>query len=145
VADASSEARDLFAQAQARQAAHDTAGSVALAKRALALDPDFVEAIEHLATAYITRQARYAEGLSLIERTLELRPTDAGLWYSAGWCYEFVAHEIARRHPPGIDIDPRACYQQAASAFRHCLSMNPEGKLADDAADLLDHVENELR
>ena len=124
---------------------HDTAGSVALTQRALALDPDCVEAIEHLATVYITRQRRYAEGLDLIERAVALRPGDAGLWYSLGWCYEFAAHEVARRRPPGVDIDARAWYERSAAAFRHCLSLHPEGKLADDAADLLDHVENELR
>ncbi len=138
------EARALFAEAQARQSAHDITGSVSLTRRALALDPHFVEATEHLATVLVTRQRRYAEGLELIEHALALRPDDAGLWYSLGWCYEFAAHELARRPSPVVVLQPRALYERAAEAFRHCLSLHPEGKLVGDAEDLLDHVENEL-
>ena len=117
---------------------------MALARRALDLDPDYVEALEHLATALITRQRRYADGLALIDRAIALRPDDAGLWYSLGWCYEFAAHEIARRPAPGVELRPRDLYDRAADAFRRCLALHPDGKLVGDAEDLLDHVENEL-
>lgn len=72
-----------------------------------------------------------------------MRPDDAGIWYALGWCYEFAAHEIARR-PAGADIDVRDLYERAAAGFRQCLALQPEGKLQGDAQDLLDHVENEL-
>jgi tetratricopeptide (TPR) repeat protein len=114
-------------------------------RRALDLDPDYVEALEHLATHLITRSRQYADGLALIDRAVALRPDDAGIWYAAGWCYEFAAHEVARRRPPGVDVHPHVWYERAAAAFRHCLSLHPDGKLADDAADLLDHVENVLQ
>lgn len=97
-----------------------------------------------MATLLITRQRRYAEGLRLIDRAVALRPDDAGIWYAAGWCYEFAAHEIGRR-AAATDLDPRALYERAADAFRSCLALHPEGKLVGDAEDLLDHVENELR
>ena len=116
-----------------------------MTRRALELDPDYIEALEHLGTVLITRRERYAEGLALIDRAVSLRRDDAGLWYSLGWCYEFAAHEIKRRGPAGVQLDPRTLYERAADAFRTCLSMHPDGKLAGDAADLLDHVENELR
>lgn len=119
------------------------AASVELSRRALALDPDYVEALEHLATTLITRQRKYAEGLQLIDRAAALRADDAGLWYSAGWLYEFAAHEIRRRHPSPT-LEPRPLYERAAEAFRRCLALHPEGKLEGDATDLLDHVENEL-
>ncbi len=96
------------------------------------------------ATVLVTRRARYAEGLALLDRALSLRSDDAGLWYSIGWCYEFAAHEL-RRRPTGAGLTPRTLYEQAAHAFRTCLSLHPEGKLVGDAEDLLDHVENELR
>ncbi len=116
-----------------------------MTRRAIAIDPDYVEALEHLATVLITRRARYAEGLELIERAVSLRAADAGLWYALGWCSEFAAHEI-RRHPSGAEeLDPRALYERAAEAFRTCLSLHPDGKLVGDAEDLLDHVENELQ
>ena len=93
----------------------------------------------------VTRQHRFGEGLALVERAVELRPDDPGLWYALGWCAEFAAHESRRRPRPGGDIDAPALLERAADAFRRCLALNPEGKLADDAEDLLDHVENELR
>jgi tetratricopeptide (TPR) repeat protein len=118
--------------------------SVELTRRALELDPEYVEALEHLATLLITRRRHYAEGLALIDRAVAARPSDAGIWYAAGWCYEFAAHEIKRRNA-GVDLDPTTLYQRAADAFRQCLALRPEGKLVGDAEDLLDHVENELR
>jgi tetratricopeptide (TPR) repeat protein len=141
---AGDDARLLFAQAQERQAAHDTAAGFALAQQALAADPDYVEAMEFVANALITRRRQYGEGLALVDRMVELRPEDAGVWYAAGWLYEFAAHEIARRRPAGVEIDERSLYERAAAAFRQCLAMHPDGKLRDDAEDLLDHVENEL-
>ncbi|HZP57560.1 MAG TPA: hypothetical protein VFC53_08380 [Dehalococcoidia bacterium] len=140
---AEDEARALLAEAQARQAAHDTAGSIDLGRRALALAPDLPEALEHVGTLLVTRRRAYAEGLAMLERAAAARPHDAGLWYALGWCCEFAAHERARR-PGGEAIDVRATYERAAEAFRRCLDLRPEGKLAGDAGDLLDHVENEL-
>jgi tetratricopeptide (TPR) repeat protein len=93
---------------------------------------------------YVARQRRFNEGLALIERAVQLRPDDAGLWYSLGWCCEFAAHE-RRRRASRSGTAPRALYERAAEAFRACLALRPDGKLADDAEDLLDHVENELR
>lgn len=92
----------------------------------------------------VTRRAQYAEGLAMIERAVAARPDDAGLWYSAGWCYEFAAHELRRRGGPAPALDPRTLYERAAEAFRACLDRQPDGKLRGDAEDLLDVVENEL-
>ena len=97
-----------------------------------------------MATHLITRSRKYAEGLALIERATSLRPDDAGIWYALGWCTEFAAHELHRR-ASGTDLNIRTLYERAAEAFRHCLALHPEGKLVDDAEDLLDHIENELR
>ncbi len=115
-----------------------------MTREALTLDGDLIEALEHLATVLVTRQRDYAGGLALIDRALALRPDDPGLWYSHGWLYEFAGHEIRRRRSAAVDLDPRGLYETAALSFRRCLSLKPEGKLVDDAEDLLDHVENEL-
>jgi tetratricopeptide (TPR) repeat protein len=91
----------------------------------------------------VTRRRNYEEGLTFVERAVEARPSDAGLWYSLGWVREFAAHEITRRGAASA-LDPRQLYEHAAAAFRRCLALKPEGKLVGDAEDLLDHVENEL-
>jgi hypothetical protein len=131
-------------RAHARHAAGDVAGGAALAREALASDAGCVEALEHLATVLVTRQRKHAEGLALIDEAVRVRKDDAGLWYARGWLYEFVAHETRRRQADAPPLSPRDRYEVAALSFRRCLELKPEGKLAGDAADLLDHVENEL-
>lgn len=101
------------------------------------------EALEHAALLLVTRRHRYAEGLAHLARAVELRPADAGLWYALGWCSEFAAHEL-RRRTVDASLDPRELYERAKDAFERCLALHPEGKLEDDARDLLDHIENEL-
>lgn len=123
----------------------DIARSIEFARSAIDADPAYAEALEHLAMLLITRRAEYAEGLACIDRAAEARDDDAGLWYSLGWLYEFAAHEIARRGKDDATLEPRTLYERAADGFRRCLALDPEGKLRDDAEDLLDHVENELR
>jgi len=133
----------LFRDAQARHAAHDVAASVALTKQALEFDPDYVEALEHLGVIYVSRRRRFDEGMEFLERAVDLRPDDAGLWYSLGWCCEFAA-QATRRSPAGDEATADAYYRRAADAFRRCLALHPAGKLADDAADLFDIVQAQL-
>jgi hypothetical protein len=103
-----------------------------------------VEALEHLGTLLVTRRRQYEDGLAFVERAVDARPDDAGLWYSLGWVREFAAHELKRRPTASSSLDVRALYELAAEAFRRCLALQPDGKLQGDAEDLLDHVENEL-
>jgi tetratricopeptide (TPR) repeat protein len=138
------ESMELLRQARERHSAHDVAGGVDLARRAVAADPDNADALEHLATVLVTRRGQYADGLALIERAVALRPDDAGMWYALGWCCEFAAHELLRRPPDSAHLAPRPLYERAAEAFRSCLALHPDGKLQGDAEDLLDHVENTL-
>jgi hypothetical protein len=100
--------------------------------------------MEHAGTLLVTRMRHYVEGLAHLERAVQVRPDDAGLWYALGWCREFAAHEIRRRPAGGERLLPRTLYEGAVEAFRRCLALNPEGKLQGDAEDLLDHIENEL-
>jgi tetratricopeptide (TPR) repeat protein len=137
------EARELFRRALERHAARDTAASIELTREAVERDPSYVEALEHLAVLLVTRRRAYREGLDAIERTVAARDDDPGLWYTLGWCYEFAAHEIARRGS-AEQLEVPQLYERAAEGFRRCLALHPEGKLVDDAEDLLEHVENEL-
>ena len=92
---------------------------------------------------YVSRRRRFDEGLALLNRAVDVRPGDAGLWYSLGWCCEFAAQAM-RRSPAGDEATADALYRRAAEAFRRCLALHPAGKLADDAADLLEIVESQL-
>ena len=140
---ASDQGHSLLDEARRRQAAGDIKGSIATARAALMRNPTSTETLEFLATALVARRRQYAEGLALLDEAVAVSPADAGLWYARGWCYEFAAHEL-RRRPAASDLKPHELYATAAESFQRCLSLRPEGKLAGDAADLLEHVENEL-
>jgi tetratricopeptide (TPR) repeat protein len=137
------EAQRLFVESRSAHDRRDTATSIELARQAIAVDPEHAEALEHLGTLLVTRRRAFEEGLGMVERAVDARPSDAGLWYALGWVREFAAHELKRR-PTASSLDARTLYEQAADAFRQCLALQPEGKLVGDAEDLLDHVENEL-
>src|SRR5438067_6123981 len=111
------EAREIFHRALERHAARDTAGSIALTRAAIARDPTYPEALEHLAVLLVTRRRAYREGLDAMERAVATRDDDPGLWYSLGWCYEFAAHEIRRRGSPDKALEPGALYERAAEGF----------------------------
>jgi len=131
-------ARDLLRAAMARHEQGDIAGALAEARRALELAPDFADARSYLGTTLVTRQGRYAEGLAELERAREAAPDDPAMHYTLGWCYEFVAHRVSRRPQPGLD--PRELYRKAEAYLRRCLELNPQGKLKDDAEDLLSSI-----
>lgn len=117
----------------------DFGEAVCLAREAIAADPTLVEAREYLGTTLVTRLRRFGEGIAELKRALELAPDSASLLYALGWCCEFAAHAL-RRDPSRRD-EAEALYERAAAYLRRCLEQNPEGKLREDAEDLLDIVE----
>lgn len=130
-------------EARRRQAAGDIAGAIDSAKQALSVAPSYAAAMEFLALALVTRKRAFGEGLAFADTAVSARPDDAGLWYTRGWCYEFAAHEL-RRGRGTSSRSTRDLYLVARDSFERCLALHPDGKLAGDAEDLLDHVENEL-
>ena len=126
----------LLREAMARHERQDIAGALAEARRALEAAPGFADAHAYLGSTLVQRLGRYAEGLAELERARELAPDDAAIHYTLGWCYEFVAHRVSRR-PSTEGLDPRELYAQAEQALRRCLELKPQGKLKDDAQDLL--------
>ncbi len=131
-------ARDRLRAAMARHQENDIAAALAEARRALELAPGFADARSYLGSTLVTRQGRYAEGLAELERAREAAPEDSAVYYTLGWCYEFVAHRVSRRPQPGLD--PEELYRKAEAYLRRCLELNPEGKLKDDAQDLLSSI-----
>ncbi len=138
------EARRRLREAMARHERGDIAGALTEARRALEAAPGFADAHSYLGSTLVQRQGRYAEGLAALERARELAPDDAAIYYTLGWCYEFVAHRLSRRpaaaggvSAAGGGLDPRELYAKAEQYLRRCLELKPQGKLKDDAQDLL--------
>lgn len=131
-------ARDLLREAMARHERGDIAGALEEARRALKLAPDYADARSYLGSTLVTRGRRYGEGLAELERAREAAPDDPAIYYTLGWCYEFVAHRVSRRPTP--DFNPDDLYGKAEAYLRRCLELNPEGKLKDDAEDLLSSI-----
>jgi len=119
----------------ARHEQGDIAGALEEARRALELAPDYADARSYLGSTLVTRRGRYAQGLAELERAREAAPDDPTVYYTLGWCYEFVAHRVSRRPQPGLNAEE--LYRKAEGYLRRCLELNPQGKLKDDAEDLL--------
>jgi tetratricopeptide (TPR) repeat protein len=129
------QAREHLREAMARHAQNDIDGALAEARRALEIAPDYADALSYLGSTLVQRLGRFAEGLAALERARELAPDDPAVHYTLGWCYEFVAHRMKRRPQEGFD--PQELYRKAEASLRRCLELHPEGKLKDDAQDLL--------
>jgi tetratricopeptide (TPR) repeat protein len=129
------EARGLLRTAMARHAEGDIDAALDAARRALDLAPGFADARSYLGSTLVTRRRRFSEGLAELERAREAAPGDPSVYYTLGWCCEFVAHSVSRHTQPGLD--PAELYAKAESYLRRCLDLNPEGKMRDDARDLL--------
>ena len=129
-------AHDLHAQGRIDEA-------IGEARQALAIAPDYVNALTYLGTTLVTRRLAYQEGLDLLERAAALAPDDAGAQYSLGWCYEFVAYRLEKqgRRPYR---DPVALYRLAAERLQRCIDLDPEPGLKEDAQDLLAAVGQRL-
>jgi tetratricopeptide (TPR) repeat protein len=128
-------ARLLLREALALHERHDIDAAIAKAREALDLTPGFFDARSYLGSTLVQRRGRFAEGLAELERAKEDAPDDPALFYTLGWCCEFVAHRVSRR--PSAGLDPAQLYTKAEQYLRRCLELNPQGKLKDDAQDLL--------
>ena len=113
------------------------------ARRALEAKPGYVEAWMYFGTTLLTRKLVFPDGLAALERAAALAPDDPGVVYSLGWCYEFVAYRLEKQATKPYR-DPLELYRLAAERLRHCIALNPEQGLIDDAQDLLDSIEARL-
>ena len=131
-------ARELLRSAMALHEQGDIAAALAEARQALELSPDYADARSYLGSTLVTRRGLYAEGLMELERARDAAPEDPAVYYTLGWCYEFAAHGVARR--PRKGLDSQELYDKAEAYLRRCLELRPEGKLKDDAQDLLSSI-----
>jgi hypothetical protein len=107
------------------------------ARAALQIDASYVDALTYLGTTLITRKLAFADGLALLEHAKDAAPSDPGVAYSLGWCYEFVAYRLEKlgRTPYR---DPLQLYELAVGELERCLTLEPEEKLREDTEDLLE-------
>jgi len=137
------DAAGLLKQAQELHTQGRIDDAMAAARAAIEAQPDFVEAWMYLGTTLLTRRLAFPEGLAALERAFELAPDDPGVVYSLGWCYEFVAYRLEKQATKPYR-DPLELYRLAADRLRHCIALDPEQGLKDDAQDLLDSIEARL-
>lgn len=137
------EARALLMQAHQLHADRRIDDALDAARRAIELDPDYVDAWSYLGTTLITRKLAFPEGLEALEKAASLAPDDAGIVYGLGWCYEFVAYRLERQPDPPYR-DPTDLYHRAAEQLQRCIDLNPEQGLREDAADLRAAIEVRL-
>lgn len=141
------------AQAQAAlqhaMAMHTTGnidGALAAAEESLVADPQYADAHAYIGNTLVTRKRRFADGLAALERAVALSPHDAALWYTLGWCREYVANALAR--PKGgramaqqaVAQDAATLYALASEAMFEALRQHPEPGLRGDIVDILDVI-----
>jgi tetratricopeptide (TPR) repeat protein len=134
---------NLLVQAQELHSQGRIDDALKTARQALEAQPDHVEAWMYYGTTLITRRLAFSEGLAALERASELAPDDPGVAYSMGWCYEFVAYRLEKQATKPYR-DPLELYRLAAERLRHCIALDPEQGLKDDAQDLLDSIDVRL-
>jgi tetratricopeptide (TPR) repeat protein len=137
------DAPSLLAQAQELHTQGRIGDALETARQALEAQPDYVEAWMYYGTTLITRWLAFPDGLEALERAYELAPDDPGVAYSMGWCYEFVAYRLQKQSTKPYR-DPIELYRLAADRLRHCIELDPEQALKDDAQDLLDSIEPKI-
>jgi tetratricopeptide (TPR) repeat protein len=129
----------LLRRAQALHAEGKTDAALQEALHALEIAPDYVDALTYYGTTLITRKLAYRDGLAALERAVVLAPNDAGVHYSLGWCYEFVAYRLEKQATRPYR-DPIELYGLAAASLQRCIDLDPEPGLKEDAQDLLDTI-----
>jgi tetratricopeptide (TPR) repeat protein len=137
------DAAELLKQAQELHTEGRIVDALETARQALETRTDYVEAWMYYGTTLITRRLIFREGLEALERAYELAPDDPGVAYSMGWCYEFVAYRLEKQATKPYR-DPIELYRLAAERLLHCIALDPEQGLKDDARDLLDSIEARL-
>ena len=136
-------APERLRRAQALHSLSQIAAALIEARRAIDLDPTYVEAWTYLGTTLVTRHLAFGEGLAALERAATLAPDDASVNYSLGWCYEFVAYRLERQAARPFR-DPVELYALAADRLRRCIDLEPEAGLEADARDLLNSILDRL-
>ncbi len=115
--------------------------ALAAAHRAIALAPELADAHSYVGSTLVTRKRRFVEGLRALEQARQLAPDDPFIRYTLGWCYEYVAHELAPGASPEGLPSRGELYRRAVVELEACLAASPGPDLRDDAEKLLERIE----
>lgn len=106
--------------------------------------PAYGQALSYLGQTLVTRKRRFADGLAVLNRAVEVSGDDPYILYTAAWCREFVANAIER--PKGahqrVAESPAALYAAARAELLRALSLEPDEKLRGDVEDILNVIAN---
>ncbi len=124
----------------------DIDAALAAVRQAIALAPTFGEAWSYLGSTLVMRKRQFADGLEALDRAAELSSEDAAIYYTLGWCREFVANALhrpkrSRPHQP-VAQDADTLYALARDAFLRALQLNPDEDMRGDIEDMLDVIAN---
>ena len=140
---ADNEATEHLRRAQALHAEGRIDEALGEAQNALSISSGHVDALVYLGTTLVTRKLEFGAGLEALERAAALAPEDPGVNYSLGWCYEFVAYRLEKQATQPYR-DPSELYDLAAQRLQHCIDLDPEPGLKEDAEDLLHSILDRL-
>ena len=92
--------------------------------------PEYAQAFSYLGQTLVTRKRRFADGLAVLDRAVELGGNDPYILYSAAWCREFAANAIER--PKGahqaVKEKPAQLYTKAHDELLRALTLDPDDK-----------------
>jgi tetratricopeptide (TPR) repeat protein len=142
------EARSALREAMRLHAAGDIDGALEAARAVLTEVPGYGEAWCYVGNTLVTRKRQFADGIAALEYATILRPADAAIWYTLGWCREYAANALAR--PKGGRPEPHqpladtatTLYAKAKEAMLHALTLDPEEGMRGDIEDILDVIAN---
>jgi len=138
----SPEAERALREAMDRHARGDIDSALAQAQTVVERWPRYAQALSYLGQTLVTRKRRFADGLAVLDRAVEVDGDDPYILYSAAWCREFAANAIER--PKGahqrVAQPPAALYAKAREELLRALTLEPDEKLRGDVEDILDVI-----
>ncbi|MDA1010764.1 MAG: hypothetical protein O2888_04750 [Chloroflexi bacterium] len=134
------EAKQALRQVMQAHAAGNVNAALAAVDEVVARWPAYAQARSYRGQTLVTRKRRFADGVTELDRAVEMCNDDPYILYTAGWCREFIANALAK--PKGGPHQPVAesadvLYESAKQLFLRALNAGPDDQLQGDIEDML--------